>query len=609
MDIFDILNMIGGLALFLYGMNNMGNGLSKMAGSRLEGILEKLTSRRLYAVLLGAGVTAVIQSSSATTVMVVGFVNSGIMKLTQAVGIIMGANIGTTITSWMLSLTGIQGDTVWIRLLKPSSFSPVLAAIGIVLVMASKNEDKKKDIGGILLGFAILMFGMETMSSSVSGLADNSSFTQMMTAFSNPILGMVIGALLTAIIQSSSASVGILQALCSTGAVGYNVAIPIIMGQNIGTCVTSIISSVGANKNAKRAAMIHLYFNLIGTAIFMVVFYSINMFVNFAFLKDSANAAGIAVVHSLFNICATIVLYPFADKLVRLAEVTISGKASEELNVEKKGKAVMLDERFLESPAFAVEICKQKIFEMAEKTKRSIILATETIGEFDANKVSEVIRLEDEIDDYEDVLGSYLVKLSGKNLSNGDNQSLTQMLHSISDFERISDHAMNIVESLKEMNEKGYSFSPAAKREMNVLCTAIGDIVGNTTNVFIRGDIQEAKHIEPLEEVIDNLTTKIKAHHIKRMQKGKCSIVMGIILEDLLINLERVSDHCSNIAAELMTINENGYETHELLDDMPEERRTEFKEEYKELKKKYPLKKEDDKIKDKSKKEKKTKKK
>ncbi|MCR5102743.1 MAG: Na/Pi cotransporter family protein, partial [Butyrivibrio sp.] len=555
MDIFDILNMIGGLALFLYGMNNMGNGLSKMAGSRLEGILEKLTSRRLYAVLLGAGVTAVIQSSSATTVMVVGFVNSGIMKLTQAVGIIMGANIGTTITSWMLSLTGIQGDTVWLKLLKPSSFSPILAAIGIILVMASKKEDKKKDIGGILLGFAILMFGMETMSSSVSGLSDNSSFTQMMTAFSNPILGMVIGALLTAIIQSSSASVGILQALCSTGAVGYNVAIPIIMGQNIGTCVTSIISSVGASKNAKRAAMIHLYFNLIGTAIFMVVFYSINMFVHFAFMEDSANAAGIAVVHSLFNIGATIVLYPFADKLVRLAEITIPDKTLEE-NVQGSGKAVMLDERFLESPAFAVEICKQKIFEMAEKTKKSIILATETIDNFDADKVSEVIRLEDEIDDYEDVLGSYLVKLSGKNLSQGDNQSLTQMLHSISDFERISDHAMNIVESLKEMDEKGYSFSPAAKREMGVLCTAVGDIVGNTTNVFIRGDIQEAKHIEPLEEVIDNLTTKIKAHHIKRMQKGKCSIVMGIILEDLLINLERVSDHCSNIAAELMTINE-----------------------------------------------------
>ena len=374
MDIFNLLNMIGGLSLFLYGMNIMGNGLSKMAGGKLETILEKLTTKRIFAVLLGAGVTAVIQSSSATTVMVVGFVNSGIMKLSQAVGIIMGANIGTTITSWMLSLTGIEGSTIWLKLLKPSSFSPILAAIGIVLVMVSKGESKKKDIGSILLGFAILMFGMETMSSAVSGLADNPSFTKMMTAFSNPILGMVVGAVLTAIIQSSSASVGILQALCATGAVQYSVALPIIMGQNIGTCVTSIISSIGASKNARRAAMVHLYLNLIGTTLFMVFFYALNSFIDFAFLGESANAAGIAVIHSLFNIGATIVLFPFSNMLVRLAEITIpGGKNKEDVQVE----IVSIDERFLGRPAFAMELCRGKVREMAELTRKSMELALE----------------------------------------------------------------------------------------------------------------------------------------------------------------------------------------------------------------------------------------
>ncbi len=438
MDIFNFFNMIGGLSLFLYGMNIMGNGLSKMAGGKLETILEKLTTKRIFAVLLGAGVTAVIQSSSATTVMVVGFVNSGIMRLSQAVGIIMGANIGTTITSWLLSLTGIEGSTIWLKLLKPSSFSPILAAIGIVLVMVSKGESKKKDIGSILLGFAILMFGMETMSGAVSGLADHPSFTKMMTAFSNPILGMVVGAVFTAIIQSSSASVGILQALCATGAVQYAVALPIIMGQNIGPCVTSIISSIGASKNARRAAMIHLYFNLIGTTLFMVFFYAFHSFIDFAFLGESANAAGIAVIHSLFNIGATIVLFPFSDMLVRLAEITIpGGKNKEDVQVE----IVSIDERFLGRPTFAMELCRGKVREMAELTRKSMELALEVLLKYDEEKAQEVIRLESVADKYEDVLGSYLVKLSGKNLSTTDSQSMSIILHSISDFERISDHA------------------------------------------------------------------------------------------------------------------------------------------------------------------------
>lgn len=391
MDIFNFLNLIGGLALFLYGMSTLGNGLTNVAGGKLETILEKLTSKRIYAVLLGAGVTAVIQSSSATTVMIVGFVNSGIMQLKQAVGIIMGANIGTTVTSWLLSLTGIQGDSIFIKLLKPTSFSPILAAIGIILTMSSKDDSKKKDVGSIMLGFAVLMFGMETMSGSVSGLADSPAFVGVLTAFSNPILGVAVGAIFTAIIQSSSASVGILQALCSTGAVKYSAAIPIIMGQNIGTCVTSIISAIGAKKNARRAAMIHLYFNLIGTVLFMVVFYSLNRFIEFAFLGSSANAAGIAVIHSLFNIAATIVLFPFSDMLVKLAEVTISGSNKEDEDEQQK---IVIDERFLERPAFAMEMCRQKVYEMAEITKNSIILSLEVLNDYNDDKAKEVIKLE-----------------------------------------------------------------------------------------------------------------------------------------------------------------------------------------------------------------------
>ena len=413
MDIFSVLKLIGGLALFLYGMSTMGNGLSQMAGGKLEGVLEKLTTKRIFAVLLGAGVTAVIQSSSATTVMVVGFVNSGIMRLSQAVGIIMGANIGTTITSWILSLTGIEGNTVWLQLLKPSSFSPILAAIGIILIMAVKGESKKKDIGGILLGFAILMFGMETMSGSVAGLAGNPSFMRLMTAFKNPILGMAVGAALTAVLQSSSASVGILQALCVTGVVPYSVALPIIMGQNIGTCITAIISSVGASKNARRAAMIHLYFNLIGTVLLMVVFYTVNLFADFAFLSEPANAAGIAIIHSLFNIGATVVLFPFSNLLVKLAEVTIPDGKKEKAELP----VVSIDERFLGRPAFAMELCRGKVREMAKLVDKAIRMAIEVLLEFDAKKAKEVIEIESVADRYEDVLGTYLVKLSGKKLS------------------------------------------------------------------------------------------------------------------------------------------------------------------------------------------------
>lgn len=586
MNIFNVLNMIGGLSLFLYGMSIMGNGLSKMAGGKLETILEKLTTKKILAVLLGAGVTAVIQSSSATTVMVVGFVNSGIMKLSQAVGIIMGANIGTTITSWMLSLTGIEGSTLWLKMLKPSSFSPILSAIGIILVMASKSESKKKDIGGILLGFAILMFGMETMSAAVSGLADNASFTSLMTAFRNPILGMAIGAILTAIIQSSSASVGILQALCVTGAVHYSVALPIIMGQNIGTCVTSIISSIGASKNARRAAMVHLYFNLIGTVLFMVFFYAVNSFINFAFLGKSANAAGIAVIHSLFNIGATIVLFPFSNLLVRLTEITIpDGKNKEDVQAE----LVSIDERFLRKPAFAMELCRGKAREMAELTKKAMGLAIEVLLKYDEEKAQEVVRLESVADKYEDVLGSYLVKLSSKNISAADSRSMSIILHSISDWERISDHALDIVKSSEELNTKGLSFTEHARQEIETLCRAVNDICNLTVESFCKDDEISATHVEPLEEVIDTLSKKVKENHIKRLQNGKCTIEMGFILEDILTGLERVSDHCSNIAVEMITIYDNDYNTHEYFKNFSLEERASFNEEYDELLKRYPM--------------------
>ena len=454
--------------------------------------------------------------------------------------------------------------------------------------MASKGESRKKDIGGILLGFAILMFGMETMSSSVAGLADNPSFSGLMTAFSNPILGMAVGALLTAIIQSSSASVGILQALCATGAVHYSVALPIIMGQNIGTCVTSIISSVGASKNARRAAMVHLYFNLIGTVLFMTVFYSMNSFVDFAFLGTSANAAGIAVIHSLFNIGATIVLFPFSNGLVKLAELTISERKDVVLDIASEA-VVTIDERFLDRPAFAMELCRNKAREMAEVTRKAIILSLETLRDFDEKKVAEVIRLESVVDTYEDVLGSYLVKLSSKNISMEDSQSMSIILHSISDFERISDHALDIVRSAEEIHSKNLSFTEHANQETEILCKAVSDICNMTVESFCKEDESLATHVEPLEEVIDTLTKKVKENHIKRLQEGKCTIEMGFILEDILTGLERVSDHCSNVAVEMITIYDNEYNTHEYFRNFSEKEKIDFNEEYESLIKKYPI--------------------
>ena len=569
MDFFSVLTMIGGLALFLYGMNIMGDGLAKVSGGKLERILENLTSNPMRAVLLGAGVTAVIQSSSATTVMVVGFVNSGIMKLSQAVGVIMGANIGTTITSWILSLSGIEGDNFLIRLCKPTSFSPILAAIGIIMLLFMKNE-KKKDIGSILVGFAVLMFGMETMSGAVKPLADVPEFTGILTAFSNPLLGLIAGAILTAVIQSSSASVGILQALCVTGAVSYGTAIPIIMGQNIGTCVTALLSSIGASKNAKRAAMVHLYFNIIGTAVFMILFYSINYFIHFGFMTDAANGAGIAIVHSAFNIFATLVLLPFSKGLEKLACLTIrDGKPGEEEAVQEQFQ--LLDARFLDKPAFAMEQSVHVAVQMAEESKKTLFTAMELLTDYSDEKAKLVSELESVVDRYEDELGSYLVKLARKNLNSHDSHTLSIVLHCIGDFERISDHAINIMEAAVEMHEKNLTFSKKAEGELEVFCRAVKDIVTESYDVFCSQNLQKAQLIEPLEDVIDELNQELKKRHIRRLRNGKCTIELGFILSDITTSLERVADHCSNIAVCVTQVREDTYDTHSYLDSVKNE--------------------------------------
>ena len=588
MDLFGVLTMIGGLSMFLYGMNEMGDGLAKLAGGKLEKILEKLTSKRIMAVLLGVAVTAVIQSSSATTVMVVGFVNSGIMQLSQAVGIIMGANVGTTVTSWLLSLTGIEGSSFFIQLLKPSSFAPVLAAIGIIMTMTAKDNNKKKDIGNILIGFAILMFGMETMSGAVEPLAENEKFTGILTMFSNPLLGVLAGLALTAIIQSSSASVGILQALCMTGAVSYATAIPIIMGQNIGTCVTALISSIGAKRNAKRASMIHLYFNMIGTILFFVVFYSANALVGgFRILGEPANAAGIAIVHSLFNIGSLVVLYPFADKLVRLAQLTIPETPEEK--PQQADEFARLDERFLEKPGFAMELCRSAAIRMAQEAREALDHALDNMREYSDDTVDKVIAMEQNVDHYEDALGTYLVKLNNCDLSQADSRTLSILLLCIGNFERISDHAVNITESVKEMHEKNMEFSPKAREEMEIFSNALHDIVDETIEAFKNHDLDMARKIEPFEQVIDSISMEVKQRHVKRVRKGKCTIELGLLLDDIITNFERVSDHCSNIAVCMIRVHEDGFDTHEYLDLVKEEKSSWFENEYYTLTDRYAL--------------------
>lgn len=567
MDFFSILTLVGGLAMFLYGMQVMGDGLEKLSGGKLEKILENLSSNRVKAVLVGAAVTAIIQSSSATTVMVVGFVNSGIMHLSQAVGFIMGANIGTTVTAWILSLAGIESSNFFVRLLNPNSFSPILALIGVVFIVFLHDE-KKKDIGNILVGFAVLMFGMNTMSGAVKPLAEVPEFTNILLKFSNPVLGVLAGALLTAVIQSSSASVGILQALCVTGAVRYGAALPIIMGQNIGTCITAMLSSIGATKNAKRAAIVHLYFNIVGTVTFMVVFYVLNGFLHFSFIEEVAGPAGIAVIHSAFNIIATLVLLPFGDMLVKMACATVRDTKEEKVISAEDQEFMILESRFLSNPGIAIEQSKTAARKMAEQSKTALNLSFGLLDDFQEETAFRVEKIEAKVDRYEDELGTYLIKLNQKDLSLEDSHSLSIMLHCIGDFERISDHGMNLKASAKEMKEKEMQFSSKAEKELGIFLDAVKEILNLSIDAFETNNTDEAAKVEPLEEVIDDINTVVKANHIRRLQKGKCTIEQGFVLSDISMNLERVSDHCSNIAVSVIEIDRDGFDTHGYLDNL-----------------------------------------
>lgn len=581
MGMTNALNLLCGLALFLYGMHVMGEGLTRASGGRLEGILESLTKSKIKAVLLGAGVTAVIQSSSATTVMVVGFVNSGIMRLSQAAGVIMGANIGTTITSWILSLTGLQGDSLLLTLCKPATFTPVLAFIGVCLLLFAKG-DKKHDAGSIMIGFAVLMTGMEMMSGAVKPLANVPEFTNLLLMFTNPILGVIAGALLTAIIQSSSASVGILQALASTGQVSYAAAVPIIMGQNIGTCVTALISCVGTNKNAKRAAVVHLMFNVIGVAVLLTVFCIVKAIFAPVLLNNAASMAGIAVAHSVFNILCTAILLPCGGLLEKLAIRLVPDKA------HAADKTVELDQRLLTTPAVALERCRVVTCEMAEVAVRALQNALRSFDHYTEALASAIREDESRCDHYEDVLGTYLVKLSAQKLGEQESEESAELLKAIGDFERISDHAVNVLESAEELREKGLAFSDEAKRELSVLSAAVNDILMRALDAFRQQDVTAARQVEPLEQVIDDLKEQLRTRHILRMQQGQCSIEAGFVWSDLLTDLERTSDHCSNIAGCVIDAAHHDLNMHATLD-AARRRDPDFREQYQRCAAKYQV--------------------
>ena len=581
MDLFDILEMIGGLCLFLFGMNIMGESLERAAGNSLRTLLGKLTSNRMLGFLTGLAVTAVIQSSSATTVMVVGFVNSSLLTLGQAINVIMGANVGTTVTSWLLSLGGIEGDNLLVQLLKPTSFTPVLALIGIIYYMFIK-DDKKKDIGMILLGFATLMFGMDTMSGAVKGLRDVPEFQQLFLLFTNPILGVVAGAVLTAVIQSSSASVGILQALSATGSVTYAAAVPIIMGQNIGTCVTAMLSSVGTTKNARRAAIVHLMFNIIGTVVCLILFVAADALFSPAILGESATHIGIAICHTIFNIACTALLLPSGSLLEKLVCRIVPETKEVEVVSE-------LDERLLTTPPVALERCRVMTGEMADTAALTLRTAMDSLLNYTPELSKSVRDLEDKTDHYEDILGTYLVKLSALKISSADSNEAAMLLKALNDFERIGDHALNVVEAAEELQEKNLSLSDAAKHELSVLISAVGEIVDLSFRAFRDNDLMAAYQVEPLEQVIDDLKEKLRVHHILRLQQGACSIETGFVWSDLLTALERVGDHCSNIAGCVVDMAHHDMNTHEALRSARVENEH-FGEQYKDYARKFSLK-------------------
>ena len=560
MYLFKLVSLLGGLALFLFGMDTMGKSLERTAGGKLQTILAKMSSNVPKGFLLGLAATAVIQSSSATTVMVVGFVNSGIMTLQQAVGVIMGSNVGTTVTAWILSLSGLKGDSFLVQLFKPATLSPLLGTVGIILYLFTKSE-KKQNIGGILLGFMALMTGMELMSSSMKFLKDEAWFAQLMVSFSNPIIGILVGAALTAIIQSSSASVGILQSMCSTGAVSFGCAIPVILGQNIGTCVTAMMGSIGANKNARRTAMVHLYFNIMGTLIFVTLFYGIGLFFPWQFLTESCNEMNIALIHTAFNVAATALLLPLNGVLVKLATLSVPDDKQEE-------KTELLDERLLGTPAVAIQRAHEIAARMAKDSAEAMRLAIGLTRNFDTDTMERVLALEDNTDRYEDALGVYLVKLSGINLSVSDNRILNTLLYTVSDIERVADHAVSVGKAALEMEEKKICFSAQAKAELEVLERAVSDILERTVNAYERFDRNLAMKVEPQEQVVDALVREVKSRHIRRLRDGLCSVEYGFVLEDLLTAFERTADHCSNVAVEILQVSEGKLEAHEYLNSL-----------------------------------------
>lgn len=583
-----IAGLIGGLALFLYGMNEMSGALTKAAGGKLESTLSKITSNKLIAYLFGVGVTALVQSSSASTVMVVGLVNSGIMSLKEAVNVILGANLGTTYTAWLLSLNAISSDNFIINLLKPTSFTPFLAIIGSAILMFSHN-DKKKNIGSILMGFSILMFGMSMMSSAVAPLKSVPEFTDFLTRFSNPILGFLVGTLFTMIIQSSAGTIGVVQALSLSVAINYSVALPIVIGAEVGTCITAMLSSLGANKNGKRAALMHLYFNLIKALSFMIIFYSLNAVFHFSFLQIQAGMVGIATIHTLVNLVSTPLMLPFSGILVKLATATIPYDEREQKEMEERKEILILDPMFLSNPAFALEQSRQATVDMALYTQESLLKAISIVNNYDETVAEDVSKLEKKVDKYEDELGTYLVKISSHHLSTDNSHLLSILLHTISDFERISDHALNIMQIAERMHANGRSFSPKAQEELKVLSDAVSEIVDISVKAFKDNDLNLAKTVEPLEEVIDGIHMEVKRRHVRRLRKGKCTIEHGFDLTDIGTDFERISDHCSNIAVCLLQVSEDGFDTHEYLEMLKQEKNTAFEESVELYERKYTL--------------------
>ena len=581
MNIFSIFTLCGGLAFFLFGMHVMSQSLEKIAGGKLEGTLKKMTSNPFKSLALGAGITIAVQSSSAVTVMLVGLVNSGIMRLEQTIGVIMGSNIGTTLTAWLLSTAGIKSDNVFVSMLKPENFAPVVALIGIILIMMSKKK-KRQDIGTIMAGFAVLMFGMELMKDAVAPLAETEGFTNLLTAFENPFLSVLIGAVFTGVIQSSAASVGILQALSLTGAISYKMAIPIIMGQNIGTCVTALISSIGVNKNAKRVTVVHMLFNIIGTVVCLIVFYGLDALIHFSFVNKPIGAVEIAAVHSIFNIVTTLILLPFTDQLVKLAKRIIP-------EAKEKEASVLLDKRLLFTPSLAVSQCRERTIEMAVNAKEALHEALAAMFDFTENAVINVEKKEQKLDDMEDKLSTFLLELSAVSLTDNDSRTVTELLHCISDFERISDHAINMIEIGQEMKQNDQEFSANAKADFTTLFAALTEISEMTVKAFSTGDTAIAVNVEPLDEVIDDLTKMVRDKHIERLRSGECNPELGVYLSDLLINCERVSDHCSNVAISIIQISKSAMNSHDYLSSLKAERSPQFLESYAAYGQKYRL--------------------